>query len=95
VADKNFDMFKHNPIGLDFETNIDEYDPEARTVIPRLRECASAGDVQRVLHEQFCRWFSPELAGPAEAYRAMAEELWAFWTSSPIERQRAAGEAGR
>jgi hypothetical protein len=88
-------MLKHNPIGLDFETNIDEYDPEARTVIPRLRDCASSGDVERVLHEEFCAWFTPELAGPAEAYRAMAEELWRFWSSSPIQRQRTAGEDDR
>lgn len=46
-------LFRHDPIGLDFETNFDEYDPEARTILPRLAACGSAQDVQRVVHEEF------------------------------------------
>ena len=72
-------LFRHNPIGLDFETNIDEYDPEVGTVLPRLSSCNSPEDVQRVLHEEFTRWFSPHDAGPPERYRAPAVELWELW----------------
>lgn len=72
-------LFRHDPIGLDFETNIDEYDPEARTILPRLASCGSAEDVQRVVHEEFSRWFAPHPAGPAERYEAPARELWALW----------------
>lgn len=38
-------MFRHDPIGINFETNTDEYDPEAGTVIPRLNACCSGEDV--------------------------------------------------
>jgi hypothetical protein len=72
-------LFRHDPIGLDYETNIDEYDPEVGTVLPRLSSCGSPEDVQRVLHEEFIRWFSPADAGPAERYREAAVELWALW----------------
>jgi hypothetical protein len=32
-------MFRHDLIGINFESNTDEYDPEAGTVIPRLNTC--------------------------------------------------------
>src|SRR4051812_45908706 len=72
-------LFRHDPIDLDYETNVDEYDSEARTVLPRLISCRSAEDVERVLHEEFCRWFTAETAGPQERYRAAAVELWQLW----------------
>ncbi|NOT26274.1 MAG: hypothetical protein HOP16_09240 [Acidobacteria bacterium] len=72
-------MFQHDPIGLNFKTNIDEYDPEARTILPRLSGCSSAEDVERVLLEEFGRWFTPEIAGPSERYRGVAGDLWQLW----------------
>jgi hypothetical protein len=38
-------LFRHDPIGLNFEDNLDEYDSEARTILPRLKDCHSAQDV--------------------------------------------------
>jgi len=35
-------------------------------ILPRLRTCVSAAEVQRVVHEEFCRWFDVETAGPFE-----------------------------
>ncbi|HVT88841.1 MAG TPA: hypothetical protein VHD56_08325 [Tepidisphaeraceae bacterium] len=32
-------MFQHDPIGINFGNNTDEYDAEAGTVIPRLKDC--------------------------------------------------------
>ena len=51
-------LFRHDPIGINFEENLDEYEPEARTILPRLRDCYGAADVTRVVHEEFVRWFS-------------------------------------
>jgi hypothetical protein len=36
-------------VGLNVEENRDEYDPEARTILPRLAGCRSAEGVPRVL----------------------------------------------
>ena len=72
-------LLRRDPAGLDYETNIDEYDPEVRTTLPRLASCSSPDDVQRVLHEEFTRWFTPEDAGPPERYRGAALELWQLW----------------
>jgi len=31
-------LFRHDPIGINFETNTDEYEPEVGTILPRLKE---------------------------------------------------------
>ena len=80
-------LFGADPIGINFETNTDEYEPEVDTILPRLKGCHSVEDVQTVVHEEFVRWFYPETAGPAEGYRGVAEELWRLWQ----EREKDSG----
>lgn len=75
-------LFRHDPVGINFESNMDEYDPEVGTILPRLRTCETAADVTRVVHEEFARWFDPVTAGPAERYSKMAEEIWLLWQKS-------------
>jgi hypothetical protein len=69
-------MFVHDPIGINFADNTDEYDGEAGTVIPRLAACRSAEDVAEVLLEEFRSWFGAETAGDLSAYRALATDIW-------------------
>jgi len=71
-------LFRHDPIGINFETNTDEYEPEARTIVPRLHEAADEQDVLRIVHEEFVHWFG-ETAGPGERYRQIASEIWQLW----------------
>jgi hypothetical protein len=72
-------LFRHDPIGINFGDNTDEYEPEARTILPRLRACRSSDDVLAVVHEEFRRWFGDDTAGPREGYNAVAEEIWRRW----------------
>ena len=70
-------LFRHDPIGIAFDNeNTDEYDPETGTILPRLRNCKSATDVQHVVHEEFVRWFDAGNAGPKEGYALIASEIW-------------------
>jgi hypothetical protein len=70
-------LFRHDPIGIAFENpHTDEYEPETRTILPRLRDCESAGDVLPVVHEEFVKWFDSSIAGPPEAYIQIAAEIW-------------------
>jgi len=69
-------LFKADPVGIGFEDNTDEYEPEVGSILPRLRTCASAADVQRVVHEEFCRWFDSDTAGPFERYRKISDDIW-------------------
>jgi len=72
-------LFRHDPIGINFEENTDEYEPEVGTILPRLETCHSAEDVLRVVHEEFVRWFDAGTAGSLERYREIAAEIWRFW----------------
>lgn len=56
-----------------------EYDLEVATILPRLRGAGGPDDVRRILHEEFCRWFDPEMAGPEDRYQQAADEVWALW----------------
>ena len=48
-ADLSAILFRRDPVGLNVEENRDEYDPEARTILPRLAGCRSAEGVRRLL----------------------------------------------
>src|SRR3989304_316960 len=57
----------------------DEYDPEGGTTLPRLADAPSAPDVQRIVHEEFVRWFGADIAGPSADYAGAAEKIWEGW----------------
>ena len=69
-------LFEADPIGINFETNTDEYEPEVGTILPRLQDASSPLDVQRIVHEEFCRWFDADNAGPMHKYEAIAASIW-------------------
>lgn len=71
-------LFRHDPVGINFETNADEYEAEARTILPRLHACQSADDVLAAVYEEFRRWFD-DSAGPRDRYQQIAAELWELW----------------
>ena len=71
-------LFRHDPVGINFEINPDEYEIETGTILPRLHSCQSVNDVLNVVHEEFVRWFA-EIAGPQERYVAIASEIWQLW----------------
>jgi hypothetical protein len=78
---------RHDPVGIGYTP--DEYEPEVGTILPRLREAADVDALQRIVHEEFCVWFSSgsgsrevqiangeSTAGPLSRYRGIAEEIW-------------------
>lgn len=72
-------LFRHDPIHINFETNSDEYESEARTILPHLQSCKSPHDVRRVVHAEFVKWFEADIAGVESSYSEIAEELWRLW----------------
>jgi hypothetical protein len=69
-------LFSEDPIGINIEENTDEYEPEVGTILPRLRDCRSKDDVERVVHEEFVRWFDVQTAGPRAKYQKIAQRVW-------------------
>jgi hypothetical protein len=80
-------LFEADPIGINFEINTDEYEPEVGTIIPRLSSAQSAEDVQAIVYEEFCRWFHPVDAGPRDKYAAVSAKIWMLWLEYGAERQ--------
>ncbi len=72
-------VFHHDPVGINYETNTDEYESEVGTILPRLGGCQSQEDVHRVVYEEFVRWFDGDTAGPKERYAQIASEIWELW----------------
>ena len=72
-------LFDTDPIGINYETNTDEYDPETAAIIPRLHTANSAEDVERIVYEGFRHWFGSDVAGSRERYSAVSIRIWVAW----------------
>lgn len=80
VSEVSAILFARDPIELNFETNTDEYDAEARTIVIRLPDARSLEDLARICREEFARWFDAGLAGPTSRYGDIAAGIWAAAT---------------
>lgn len=69
-------LFREDPIGINFEENTDEYEPEVGTILPRLRDTRSVDDVRQIVHEEFVKWFDASTTGPSEKYQVIAQRVW-------------------
>ncbi|MBX9901344.1 MAG: hypothetical protein K2Y28_11240 [Burkholderiaceae bacterium] len=65
--------------GISFETNIDEYEPEVGTILPRLTQAKSVDDVALIVCEEFSKWFYDGAAGTVSQYNEVAEQIWRAW----------------
>jgi hypothetical protein len=72
-------LFRADPIGINFETNADEYEPEAETIVIGLPNTHRLDDVKALTHETFVQWFGAQTAGPVDRYASMASEIWNLW----------------
>ncbi len=72
-------LFRHGPIGIAFEYNTDEYEPEASTILPRLENASSQHEALDAIHEEFVEWFFAGNAGLKTEYEELAAEVWSAW----------------
>lgn len=71
-------LYSHDPLRIGYED--DEYDPEARTILPRLKECQSLDDCERVIKEEFTKWFTKKTVKDIN-FRQISIEVWEAWIS--------------
>ena len=74
-------LYRHDPVGINFEINPDEYEPEVGTILPRLQSCESPKDVQRVVYAEFQRWFANS-AGQYDDMKALPQNFGSCGGSS-------------
>lgn len=72
-------LYRHDPVGINFGDNTDEYDLEVETILPRLRHCHTLEQVHDAVYSEFVRWFDAATAGPRESYQKIASEIWQLW----------------
>lgn len=68
-------LYSNDPIGINFGDNVDEYDNEAGTILPRLNKELQLEEVMSIVHEEFVYWFSSCCAGDKEKYRSISEQI--------------------
>lgn len=69
-------LLRYDPIGIKFEGNTHEYDPEVSTILPRAWRAISQDEVRQIVREEFERWFGPEITVPTELYERIATEVF-------------------
>lgn len=45
-------------------------------ITPRVAKAADQAEVQRIILEEFERWFGPGMAGPVAEHEASAQTIW-------------------
>lgn len=80
-------LYRHDPIAIasKLDGERDEYEPEVDTILPRLPEVRSFEALAPIIHEEFVRWFGPEIAGGPEDYAETAQEIWELWAQSGFD----------
>jgi hypothetical protein len=84
-------LFAADPVGINFGENLDEYDPEAGSILPRLDGARSADRVQVIVYEEYCRWFGKEDAGAIGRYEEVSAIIWDLWLKYAAIKDRSAG----
>jgi|GEM_PF-1937288 len=69
----------HDPMGIDYGCNADEYAPEVPDILERLPQCQSVEDVQKMLYEVIGRWFHAYYTHPMECFEPLAIDLWSLF----------------
>ncbi len=75
-------------MGLGYETNKDEYDPEVRAILPRLEGVTGVLGVEKIVQEEFNRLFSSdegdaEEVAPIPSLGELAVKIWEAYSRQP------------
>ncbi|ADB74942.1 hypothetical protein [Geodermatophilus obscurus] len=79
IAEVEALLYRHDPVGIGFGDNPDEYRPEAGSIVARRPRARSVDDVVTLAHGEFVRWFDEDTAGPVDRYEDIARDAWAIW----------------
>jgi hypothetical protein len=69
-------LFRHDPAGINFGENRDEYDPEVSTILPRVVRATSHDEVQQIVREEFEHWFGSDSIMREESFEVIAAEVF-------------------
>lgn len=81
-------LYRYDPMGIAWDNprRGEEYNSEARTIVPRLSEARSAANVRQIVFEEFQKWFGASFRR-TERLDELAAEIWHAWLSGKGEIQ--------
>lgn len=71
-------LYKHDLEGIVFDGHFTAYEGEAAKILLKLPDCASADDVQRLIHSIMAKSFSGRVS-PLPDYAELANDVWQLW----------------
>jgi hypothetical protein len=68
-------LYRLDPMGLNFEINPDEYDPEVGTILPQILREDDPNTIANIVRENFEHWFGPRLRIEGATYGEIGDEM--------------------
>ncbi len=64
-------------MGINFESNTDEYEPEVDTILPRIKDLNERKEIELVVREEFEKWFGDDSTAdiPDETFERISEGI--------------------
>lgn len=69
-------LFVEDPMGLSKYEQRDEYDLEARMILPKIAQLKGVADIQRAVYDTFKLTFAPLAVGDLDHYYHTAVAIW-------------------
>ena len=70
-------LFEYDPVGLNFETNVGEYEPETRTIIPLINEARDINHLSELVRGVFVQMFEGvDIDRKEGIYAKIAARIW-------------------
>src|SRR3954447_23459626 len=76
-------LYRHDPVGIAFGDNPDEYRPEASSIAGWLHRAGSVDDVRTLVRGALARWVGGGRPGDTERFDGIARDLWALGRGRP------------
>ncbi len=71
-------MFEIDPMGINFEDNTDEYNPETDLILPKIKECGTSLELRAVVVDTFVKLFDQKMADQCNQnhFTQIADKIW-------------------
>ena len=83
-------LYHLDPMGLNYEINPDEYEPEAGTILPQVLDLETVEEIESVIRDEFKLWFGEGIRIEDASYEELAQEILAVlnrYRSSEVSSQ--------
>ena len=86
-------LFEIDPMGISFESNTDEYEPEVDTILPRIKDLNERKEIELVVREEFGKWFGNDSTADIsdETFERISEGILKIKTGEQVGGHNSGG----